>query len=91
MNRRFEQRLRRLEEQQATQLGTSTKRWLPEWLLDAWLKDTGLPYDTNERARDSMERVWQSQRKGGACQLPNSEHRAPGLLDGSTRPLSGAP
>ena len=91
VNRQFEQRLRRLEQRQAHQPRASKKRVLPEWLLEIYHRDTGLPFDTDERAMDSMRRMWESQRGDGECELSNSELRTPALLDGSTRPLSGAP
>ncbi len=65
MNRRFEQRLSRLEQCQAHPSRASKKRVLPEWLLEIYHRDTGLPFDTDERAMDSMRRMWESQRTDG--------------------------
>ena len=57
MNRRFEQRVSRLEQQR--QPGTEKKPFLPQWLLDAWHESTGLPFDTRERALASLRRMQQ--------------------------------
>jgi len=55
VNQQFERRLRRLEQQHKT--GRPKKRMLPEWLLKAWQEETGLPFDTDEHVRDSLERM----------------------------------
>ena len=39
------------------QVAKPTKRIVPEWLLNAWHEDTGLPFDTDERAMESIVRM----------------------------------
>ena len=56
MNRQYEQRLRRLE-QKHSQVLQAKKAWLPQWLLDKWSADSGLPFDTQERGMDSLRRI----------------------------------
>ena len=69
MNKRFEQRLRRLE--QLLESRSSRKRIAPDWLLDHWHEETGLPFDTDERARDSIRRMQQPKHRDST-----SEYRA---------------
>ena len=57
MNKQFERRLRRLEQQQ--EAGRRKKAMLPAWLLERWHAQTGLPFDTNEHVRDSLQRIQQ--------------------------------
>jgi hypothetical protein len=56
MNRQYEQRLRRLEQKQRQGI-EAKKAWLPQWLLDKWSEDSGLPFDTEERGMDSLRRI----------------------------------
>jgi len=70
MNKQFERRLRRLEQQQ--EAGRPRKAMLPEWLLESWHKQTGLPFDTNEHVRDSLQRMQQPEYQ------PKSERVHPG-------------
>ena len=65
MNKQFERRLRKLEQQQKA--GIPKKRILPEWLLEQWHEDTGLPFDTDEHVVDSLQRIQQP------AYRPNSE------------------
>jgi hypothetical protein len=53
MNKGFEQRLRRLEQQQGRR--APKKRMLPDWLLDRWHEETGLAFDTDEKVRESFQ------------------------------------
>lgn len=55
MNRNYEQRLRKLEQHQAFQV--KKRPWVPLWLSDLWREDYGLPFDTPERAIDSLQRM----------------------------------
>lgn len=71
MNKKFEQRLRRLEQLQEPR--SSKKRILPEWLLDMWHEQSGLPFDTDEKALDSIRRIQQQQREGSTEKAPPSE------------------
>ena len=57
MNQQFERRLRRLEQHQ--ERGKRKKAILPEWLLQGWQAKTGLPFDTDEHVRDSLQRMQQ--------------------------------
>jgi len=57
MNKNFERRLRKLEQQQ--KIGRRKKRILPEWLLEQWHEDTGLPLDTDEQFLDNLQRMQQ--------------------------------
>jgi hypothetical protein len=57
MNQQFERRLRRLEQHQ--ERGKRKKPILPEWLLEEWHAQTGLPFDTDEHVRDSLQRMQQ--------------------------------
>ena len=61
VNKQFEQRLRRLEQLQGRR--SSKKRIVPDWLLDMWHEESGLPFDTDERARDSIQRMQQQYRE----------------------------
>ena len=56
MNRQYQQRLKRLE-QKESQRSTVKTPWLPQWLLDECSKEYGLPFDTRERACDSIRRI----------------------------------
>jgi len=56
MNRQYEQRLRRLE-QKENEASAMKKQWLPQWLLDKWSKDYGLPFDTPEKGIESIRRI----------------------------------
>ncbi len=53
MNKGFEQRLRRLEQQQGRR--APKKRMFPDWLLDRWREETGLALDTDEKVRESFQ------------------------------------
>ena len=55
MNRQFERRLRRLEQHQESQ--ERAKPLLPDWLREQWHQQTGIPFDTDEHARDSIRRM----------------------------------
>jgi hypothetical protein len=55
MNRHYEQRLRKLEQHKALQV--KKRWWVPQWLSDLWREDYGLPFDTPERAIDSLQRM----------------------------------
>jgi hypothetical protein len=55
--RNLEKRITALEKAHALRVAKPTKRLAPEWLLDAWHKDTGLPFDTDELARESLRRM----------------------------------
>jgi hypothetical protein len=57
MNKQFERRLRRLEQQQHA--GRRKKRILPEWLLELWHEETGLPFDTDEHVLESLQWIQQ--------------------------------
>ena len=57
MNKQFWQRLRTLEKHYERQRSQPKKTWLPPWLTDRWQEDTGLPFDTQERAWDSLRRM----------------------------------
>jgi hypothetical protein len=57
VNKQFERRLRRLEQHYEHQTSQPKKTWLPPWLTDKWQEDTGLPFDTQERAFDSLRRM----------------------------------
>jgi hypothetical protein len=57
MNKQFGRRLRRVEQQYEQQRSQPKKTWLPPWLTDKWQEDTGLPFDTQERAWDSFRRM----------------------------------
>ena len=57
MNKQFWQRLRTLEKHHERQRSQPKKTWLPPWLTDRWQEDTGLPFDTQERAWDSLRRM----------------------------------
>jgi hypothetical protein len=70
MNQQFERRLRRLEQHQ--ERGRRKKAMLPEWLLERWQKQTGLPFDTDEHVRDSLQRMQQPEYQ------PKSERLHPG-------------
>ena len=56
MNRQYEQRLKRLEQMQSQAL-QAKKAWMPQWLLDKWSEDYGLPFDTEERGLDSLRQI----------------------------------
>ena len=71
VNKRFEQRLRRIEQLQGRR--SSKKRILPEWLLDMWHEQSGLPFDTDEKALDSIRRIQQQRREGWTKNAPPSE------------------
>ena len=71
MNKQFEQRLRRLEQLHGRQ--SSKKRILPDWLLDMWHEQSGLPFDTDEKALDSIRRIQQQRREGWTKNAPPSE------------------
>ena len=70
MNKQFERRLRRLEQQQ--EAGRRKKPMLPEWLRERWHKATSLPFDTDEHVRDSLQRMQQPEYQ------PKSERVHPG-------------
>ena len=57
MDKHFERRLRKLEQQPEPK--RRKKPMLPEWLLERWHEQTGLPFDTDEHVRDSLERMQQ--------------------------------
>ena len=57
MNQQFKRRLRRLEQHQESE--ECNKQLLPDWLAEQWHKQTGLPFDTDEHARDSIRRMQQ--------------------------------
>lgn len=61
MNKQFEQRLRRLE--QLPERRSSKKRIVPDWLLAMWHEESGLPFDTDEKALDSIRRMEQQYRE----------------------------
>jgi len=47
---------------------------LPDWLLDSWHKHTGLPFDTDEKARDSIRRMQEQYREESTTEnAPPSE------------------
>jgi hypothetical protein len=71
VNKQFEQRLRRLEQMQGRR--SSKKRILPDWLLDMWHEQSGLPFDTDEKALDSIRRIEQQRREGWTKNAPPSE------------------
>jgi hypothetical protein len=74
VNQSFEQRLRRLEELQEPR--PSKKRIAPDWLLDHWHEETGLPFDTDEEARDSIRRMQQPEyrdRRRNTAPAPSSD------------------
>jgi hypothetical protein len=56
MNRKYAQRLKRLEQKQSQAL-QAKKAWIPEWLSEIWSKDYGLPFDTEERGLDSLRQI----------------------------------
>jgi len=58
MNERLEQRLRKLEQQQERERQPK-KQICPQWMMDRWHEETGLPFDTEENARDSIQRMLQ--------------------------------
>jgi hypothetical protein len=57
--RNIEKRITALEKAHALQVAKPTKRLAPEWLLDAWHEDSGLPFDTDELALESLLRMWE--------------------------------
>ena len=71
MKKQFEQRLRKLEQTQRWR--SSKKRILPDWLLDMWHEQSGLPFDTDEKALDSIRRIQQQRREGWTKNAPPSE------------------
>jgi hypothetical protein len=85
VNKQFEQRLRRLEQLQERR--SWKKRMLPDWLLDLWHEQSGLPFDTDEKARDSIRRMQHPEyrdkddRRQSTAPSPSSES----LLTGAER------
>jgi hypothetical protein len=71
VKKQFEQRLRKLEQTQRRR--SSKKRILPDWLLDMWHEQSGLPFDTDEKALDSIRRIQQQRREGWTKNAPPSE------------------
>jgi len=72
VKKQFEQRLRRLEQLQERR--SSENLMLPDWLLDSWHKHTGLPFDTDEKARDSIRRMQEQYREESTTEnAPPSE------------------
>ena len=71
MKKQFEQRLRKLEQTQRWR--SSKKRILPDWLLDMWHEQSGLPFNTDEKALDSIRRIQQQRREGWTKNAPPSE------------------
>jgi hypothetical protein len=71
VKKQFEQRLRKLEQIQGRR--SSKKRILPDWLLDMWHEQSGLPFDTDEKALDSIRRIEQQRREGWTKNAPPSE------------------
>jgi hypothetical protein len=71
VNKQFEQRLRRLEQMQGRR--SSKKRILPDWLLDMWHEQSGLPFDTDEKALDSIRQIQRQRREGSTENAPPSE------------------
>ena len=67
MNTQFERRLKRLEQQQEAK--RRKKAMFPEWLLEEWHKQTGLPFDTDEHVRDSLRRMQQPEYQPTSDQL----------------------
>ena len=55
--RNLAKRITALEKARGLQVAKRTKRLLPEWLLDDWHKQTGLPFDTDELALESIRRM----------------------------------
>jgi len=55
--RNLAKRITALEKARGLQVAKPTKRLLPEWLLDDWHKQTGLPFDTDELALESIRRM----------------------------------
>jgi len=43
------------------------------WLLDMWHEQSGLPFDTDEKALDSIRRIQQQRREGWTKNAPPSE------------------
>ena len=48
--RNLAKRITALEKARGLRNAKPTKPLLPEWLLDAWHEQTGLPFDTDELA-----------------------------------------
>jgi hypothetical protein len=55
MNRHRDQRLRKIEQSKAFQL--KKRPWVPLWLSDLWRETYGLPFDTPQRAIESLQRM----------------------------------
>ena len=55
--RNLAKRITALEKARGLQFAKRTKRLLPEWLLEDWHKQTGLPFDTDELALESIRRM----------------------------------
>jgi hypothetical protein len=55
--RNLAKRIIALEKARRLQVAKPTKRLLPEWLLDDWHEQTGLPFDTDELALESIRRM----------------------------------
>jgi len=55
--RNLAKRITALEKARGLQVAKRTKRLLPEWLLEDWHKQTGLPFDTDELALESIRRM----------------------------------
>ena len=55
--RNLAKRITALEKARGLQFGKPTKRLLPQWLLDNWHEQTGLPFDTDELALESVRRM----------------------------------
>jgi hypothetical protein len=74
MNKQFEGRLGRLEQQQEAR--RRKKPMFPEWLLERWHTRTGLPFDTDEHVRDSLQRM-QQPRVSAAIRVGESRRLGP--------------
>ena len=55
--RNLANRITALEKVCGLQVAKPTKRLLPQWLLDDWHEQTGLPFDTDELALESVRRM----------------------------------
>jgi hypothetical protein len=55
--RHLAKRITALEKALGLQVVKPTKRLVPEWLFDDWHEQTGLPFDTDELALESISRM----------------------------------
>ena len=55
--RNLAKRITALEKAHALSVARPAKQRFPDWLLDAWHEDSGLPFDTDEQVLESLRRM----------------------------------